>query len=72
MEGGFSVVTHKLVQLFVGLALNARADFPSTVFIQRRLVHDLTGDADRIAKLLPVLFVGHIVEQDRRMLMRIA
>ena len=72
MEGGFGVVTHELVQLFVGLAFDARADFAPTVFVQRRLVHDLTGDADRVAELLPVLLVGHIVEQDRRMLMRVA
>jgi hypothetical protein len=35
-------------------------------------VHDLAGDADRVAELLPVLLVGHMVEQDRRMLVRIA
>ncbi len=72
VEGGFGVVAHELVQLFVGLAFDARADFTTAILVQRRLVHDLAGDADRVAELLPVLLVGHVVEQDRRMLVRIA
>ncbi len=65
MEGGFGVVAHELVQLLVGLALQPRADLAAAVLVQRRLVHDLARDADRVAELLPVLLVGHVVEQDR-------
>ena len=72
MESGLGVITHELIQLGIALARQTRADFPAAIFIQRRLVHDVAGDADRVAELLPVLFAGHIVEQNCRMLMRVA
>ena len=72
VEGGFRMVAHELIQFGIALALNARTDLPAAIVIQRRLAHDLTGDANGVAELLPVLFMRHIVEQDRRMLVRVA
>ncbi len=72
MERGLGVVAHKLIQLGIALAVNTRADFAAAILIQRRLVHDLPGDANGVAKLLPVLLMGHIVKQDRRMGVRVA
>lgn len=55
MKRGFRVVAHKGIQLFVTLTVNTGAYLPPTEFIQRRLVDDFTGKANRIAKFLPVL-----------------
>ncbi|MNE64991.1 hypothetical protein D3C87_1700960 [compost metagenome] len=71
MEGGFGMLTHKSVQLFVGLHFWPRAYLAAAVFVQCRLRHDFARDANGIAELLPVLFGRHIVEQDARMLARI-
>ncbi|MNI36652.1 hypothetical protein D3C73_907100 [compost metagenome] len=71
MEGGFGMFTNKSVQLLVGLHFRPWAYLTTTVFIQRRLRHDFTRDADGIAELLPVLLGRHIVEQDARVLARI-
>lgn len=57
MEGGFGVVTHELIELFIRLTFRAGADFAATILIQRRLMHDLPGDANCVAELLPVLLV---------------
>ncbi|CCK06833.1 protein of unknown function DUF140 [Cronobacter sakazakii 696] len=70
--GGLCVVADKFVELFIGMAVDARADFPAAEFIQRGLVDYLARDANGVAELLPVLLVRHVVKQDRRMLARIA
>jgi hypothetical protein len=57
VEGGFGVVAHELIQLGIALAFDARTDFAAAIVIQRRLVHDLAGDADGVAELLPVLLM---------------
>ena len=72
MEGGFRMIAHKLIQLGIALALRPRTDLPAAIVIQRRLMHDFAGNANRVAELLPVLFAGHIVKQNRRMFVRIA
>ena len=72
MEGGFGVVTHELIELLIRLAFDTGADFAATILIQRRLMHDLPGDANCVAELLPVLLVRHVVKQNRRMLVRVA
>ena len=72
MEGGFGVVTHELIELFIRLTFRAGADFAATILIQRGLMHDLAGDANCVAELLPVLLVRHVVKQNRRMLVRVA
>ncbi|CCK14201.1 protein of unknown function DUF140 [Cronobacter universalis NCTC 9529] len=70
--GGLGMVADKFVELFIGLAVDARTDFPAAEFIQRGLVDYLARDANGVAELLPVLLVRHVVKQDRRMLARIA
>lgn len=57
MEGGFGVITHELIELLIRLTFRAGADFAATILIQRRLMHDLPGDANCVAELLPVLLV---------------
>ena len=57
MVGGFGVLTHVFVQLRVGANVLGRGDDASAIGVQRRLVHDLAGDADGGAKLLPILFM---------------
>ena len=52
------------VQLGVALRLHARIQLATAVGIERGLRDDLAGDANGIAKLAPVLLVGHVVEQD--------
>ncbi|CCJ88366.1 protein of unknown function DUF140 [Cronobacter turicensis 564] len=70
--GGLGMVADKFVKLFIGLAVDARTDFPAAEFIQRGLVDNLARDANGVAELLPVLLVRHIVKQDSRVLARIA
>ena len=57
MVGGFGVLTHVFVQLRVGANVIGRGDDAPAIGVQRRLVHDLAGDADGGAKLLPILFM---------------
>src|SRR5690606_9545807 len=68
VEGGFGVIPYKGVQLGVTLAMCARTEFAAAIGIERRLVDDLAGDTDGIAKFLPVLSGAHVVEQDARVL----
>src|SRR5471030_1298157 len=71
VERGLGVFADELVELLIGLHVDARADFAATVGVQCRLLHDFTGQADAIAELLPVLLGGHVVEQDAWVLARI-
>ncbi len=64
MIGRLRVLADEGVQLGVALRLHARIQLATTVRIERGLRDDLAGDADGIAKLAPVLLVGHVVEQD--------
>ncbi len=50
MEGGFGVITHELIELLIRLTFRAGADFAATILIQRRLMHDLPGDANCVAE----------------------
>ena len=71
MESRFRMLANEGIQLGVALYMRARADFTPTVRVECRLRHDLAGDADGVAKFLPVLLMAHVVEQDARVLARV-
>ena len=70
--GGFGVLTHIFVQLRIGANVLGRGNDAPTVGIQCRLIHDLAGDADGGAKLLSILLMRHVVEQNTGVLLGIA
>src|SRR5690606_4656073 len=57
VEGGFRMFANEGVQFRIALAVDPRADFAATVRVECRLRHDLAGDADGVAELLPVLLM---------------
>src|SRR5919108_3344839 len=54
----------ELVQSGIALNICARADLATAIRIQRLLLYDLAADPDAVAELPPILFGGHIVEQN--------
>ena len=55
MVRGFAMLADELVQLGIGLEIDAGADLPPAIGVQRLLLDDLAGDADAGAEFLPVL-----------------
>jgi hypothetical protein len=71
MVRGFAMLADELVQLGIGLEIDAGADFPPAIGVQRLLLDDLAGDADAGAEFPSVLHFRHIVEQDARRFARV-
>ena len=59
------------VQLGVALQVVGGGDGLAPEAIQRRLAEDVAGDADGGAELFPVLRVGHVVEEDAGVFLRV-
>jgi hypothetical protein len=61
----------EIVQVLVALHVIARLDLLAAIRGEGLLAEDFAGQPDAGAEVLPVLFVGHVVEQDRRRRLRI-
>ena len=72
MERGLRAGAHERVEFLVGLAVCTRVQLAAAIAVERGLPHDLARRTDRIAEFAPVERFGHVVEQDARMVVRIA
>ena len=62
MVGAFHMLTDEPVQLGVALHRCARLNFLAAKWVKGRLAKNLAGQADAMAKIAPILRIGHIVE----------
>ena len=66
------MLTDKAVQFRIGLQCGTGLDFVFDERLECVLAENLAGQADTIAKLLPVLVLRHVVEKDLWIIRRIA
>ncbi len=64
MVGGFDVFADHVVQFIVGLGLRTGLNFLPGEGGEGGLGKDFAREADAGAEVLPVLIVGHVVEED--------
>src|SRR5205085_12254239 len=64
MVGAFAMLADEGVNLTIRLHVFAGLDFASGVFLHDRLLEQFAGEAHAGAEFLPVIGMGHVVEQD--------
>ena len=64
MVGAFHMLGDEPVKLGVALQRCARLNFLAPERVKGRLAKNLSGQAYAMAKITPILRIGHIVEQD--------
>ena len=62
--GAFHMFADKAVQLVIALQRITGLDFVFEVGFERLLSENLAGEADAFAEIFPVLFVGHVIEEN--------
>src|SRR5690606_7448618 len=72
VESAFDRIADELVELRVGLFVDAGIELATTIGVERRLRENLAGEADRGAELDPVVRMRHVIEEDARLVARIA
>src|SRR5690606_28885306 len=64
-------IANEAIKLLVTLNMGARRDFTAAVKVECLLPEDLAREADAMAKVCPIVGMGHIIEADDRRFPRI-
>ena len=71
MVGAFHMLRDETVKLRVALKLCAGLNFFASEWVKSSLAKNLASQTDAMAKVAPILRIGHIVEEDLRIFIRI-